>query len=432
MTLALASTTPALAQSVFDVANITTDNFNQNATWVLKSGSASRPGATDQIAITDTSLTANTEVAFPSSGTVASLVYGSSGNETNMTRSIMFRGSGNNTSTFTITGYLTKYDTGSLSFNHRGSGTGELIVGIGGNVSMHEGTLNFGSSPSTRYLSGLTIGGVTQISGGTMNLHMSVNATLGTLVMNNGTLSLNNGNVVNGARTIQVRSLSGSGGTIREDSTGTGATFTLEITGETADTNATIHTFSGSITDDTGTGNVALKKGGLATQILEGANTYVGGTIVDKGTLVVSGSLASTGALSVAKDATFVAAAELEVGDVLLADGAILGFDLSQNGSLKINGDLSAAGAFTIDFRNTGESGQLYAGLLSVTGTGGNFGVINFINFGADGLNGQLTATQLSGNFVFGVIPEPACVAALLATACCVVTFWIRRHRMHE
>lgn len=426
--LAFVGASTALAQSTFDVSD-TNGNFSANATWKLTSGSGTRPGAGDHIAITDTTLTANTEVAFPNDGTVASLVYGTAGTESDTKRSILFRGSGDNARTFTITGNLTKYDSGSLSFSHRGSSTGELMVSIGGNVTLHEGTLNFGGVTSVRYLSGLTIDGITQISGGTMNLHLSTNTSLGTLVVNKGTLSLNNGNVVNGNRTIQVRSLSGTGGTISESSTGTGATFTLAITGETADTATTRHTYAGAITNGEGTGTVALKKSGVATQILSGANTYEGGTSVDQGTLIVSGSLAANGDIEVKAQASFVAAASLEVGTVTLADGAILGFDLDQNGSLKINGDLAATGSFTIDFLNSGNSGQLYTSLFSITGTGADFGSVNFINFGAEGLAGQLTAAQLSGSFSIGNIPEPAHLASLLATGCIVAAFLFRHRR---
>ncbi|EIP97124.1 PEP-CTERM putative exosortase interaction domain-containing protein [Opitutaceae bacterium TAV1] len=423
----------APAQSVFDVSE-TNGNFNANGTWVLLSGSGTRPTSGDQIAIISTNLTANIEVAFPSDGTVASLVYGTADEATDIARSIVFRGSGDVSHSLTITGDLTKYDSGTLTFRHRGSSGGELNLAIGGDVNLHAGTLNFGIDASgTRHLRNVSVGGSTQISGGTLNLRLLIDSSLGTLVLNGGTLNLNAGGVENTeTKTTFVRSLSGTGGTIGETTTGTGATFTLAITGEPDETSATTHTWSGTITDGSGTGSVAVKKSGVATQVLAGANTYEGGTIVDGGALVVSGSLASTGAVSVAANAAFVAAAMLEVGNLTLANEAILGFDLAQNASLKINGDLDTTGMFTIDFRNTGEAGQLYTGLLTVTGTGADFGTVNFINFGSDGLAGQLTAGQLAGSFTIGAIPEPSHLAALLATVCGVVVFLIRRRRVRE
>lgn len=145
--LSLMCVAVAPAQSVFNVSD-TNGSFTTDATWVRLSGTGTRPASGDQIAITSTTLSANTEVSFTSDGTVASLIYGTADVVTDITRSIVFRTSGAVARTLTITGDLTKYDIGTLTFRHRGTAeaTAEFSLAIGGNVSLFDGTLNFGTT----------------------------------------------------------------------------------------------------------------------------------------------------------------------------------------------------------------------------------------------------------------------------------------------
>ncbi|RRJ94745.1 hypothetical protein Ga0100231_012035 [Opitutaceae bacterium TAV4] len=426
----------APAQSVFNVSD-TNGNFNANATWVRLSGTGTQPAPSDQIVITSSDLNKDIEVAFPNNGTVASLTYGTADGATDITRNIVFRGSGDVAHSLTITGDLTKYDSGTLTFRHRGSSGGELNLAIGGDVNLYAGTLNFGIDASgTRHLSNVSVGGVTQISGGTLNLRLFTDSSLGTLVLNGGALNLNAGGVVNGNRTISVRSLSGTGGTIGETTSGTGATFTLAITGETGDTADTVRTYSGAITNGTGTGAVALKKTGVATQIFAGANTYEGGTTIEQGTLMVTGSLAATGDVSVSSNATFAAGTALTVNNVALASGAILGLDLGANASLSIAGNLVQNGTgeatFTVDFLGTGATGVDYTNLLSVVGTNAFAdATLNYVNFGAEKLSGTLTFAELAGVFsvAAGNIPEPTTFAVLLGVCALALAIRLRQQR---
>ncbi len=185
---------------------------------------------------------------------------------------------------------------------------------------------------------------------------------------------------------------------------------------------------SGSITDKSATVFTGITQSGTGTLTLAGANTYTGRTTVASGTVKVTGTLAATGALTVAEDATFLVANDITVGNTTFADGAILGFDLNaaDGSSLTIAGNLTGD-SFIIDFGGTGIVGETYSNLLSVTGTGADFGSVLFINFGAERSGGTLSATDLSGSFIGGVIPEPSTYAALFGLA--VIAWAVFRRR---
>lgn len=105
-------------------------------------------------------------------------------------------------------------------------------------------------------------------------------------------------------------------------------------------------TFTGVIS-----GNGALDKLTEGTLILDGANTYDGGTIVEEGTLRLgtNGSLSSTGDLLILPDATFDLNGRTQTVETLLGEGFLL----------------LGSGAFTTDSDYDG----LYGGVISGTGS---------------------------------------------------------------
>lgn len=123
---------------------------------------------------------------------------------------------------------------------------------------------------------------------------------LGSLVMEDGgelrmtTGSGANGTPDGGTNVINVRSLAGNGGVIRTNKDNTTGELNID-SGVAAE-----HSFAGLIED--GAGTVRVVKGGVATQILTGANTYSGGTTISNGTLLANnadGSALGTGEVNV-------------------------------------------------------------------------------------------------------------------------------------
>ncbi|MDR1280126.1 MAG: autotransporter-associated beta strand repeat-containing protein [Opitutaceae bacterium] len=369
-----------------------------------------------------------------------------------LTSNWLWRGPAGGDGSLYIDGTLAKAGSAALTFtNNSNNDTNIVQLGIN-RLDVQAGVLNFGRTrKGQRYqLASITVTGATTIStGATLNIN-SPAATFAEITLdNNATLNILQGHDVSAATTlytggITTKGLSGSGGLVQARDgydivPGTAEAFTSAraATGTLIISNATegeVFSFGGVIADG-GTGStLALTKKGASTQILAGTNTWTGGTNVEGGTLIVSGSLAATGTLDVSAAATFLTANKLTVGNTTLADGAILGFDLdaTSGASLIIDGNLTLAGAFVIDFGGTGIEGQTYANLFSVTGTGADVGIISFINFGIDNVSGQLAASQLADNFTIGgLVPEPATVALVtgLLTTFAVIANRRRRNR---
>lgn len=299
------------AQVVYDVSDGDSGNISDTLRWIRLSGTSSTtPTTGDSITIVGSlGITTQAQIAMNGNRTIANLTYGTAGAESDIARAIIIRGSGSdNTRVLTLSGDLTKYDSGTLSF--RNNNTSLLQVTVEGNVSVHGGVLHFGTNNHDG-LGSLSVGGTTTITGGVLNLRLGSDASLGALVMNGGTLNLNTSGAVNAAsgRTISVRSLNGTGGTIGEDAstTGSGVTLTLAVTGNGGGT----HAYAGAITDGTGDDSVAFRMAGNGTQILSGANTYRGGTVVESGVLLVRNATGSG----------------VGVGSVVVVSGAVFGGD---------------------------------------------------------------------------------------------------------
>ena len=229
------------------------------------------------------------------------------------------------TGALTFSSNLTATGAGSKTLTLQGSNTGSnTISGIIVDNSGSNTTALVKAGTGTWILSGAnTYTGGTTVSAGTLKVSGSgtLGSTSGSLTVNGGTLDLNGTNQSVGA-------LSGSGGTILNDTTGTAKTLTVGTGGGTG-------SYAGVIADHTsGTGTVALTKTGAGTQTLSGTNTYTGATTVNAGTLNITGSLASGSAVTVNNS-----------GSVLEGTGTI-------------NGSVSIASSGAILEAGTGSTGQ--------------------------------------------------------------------------
>jgi autotransporter-associated beta strand protein len=173
-------------------------------------------------------------------------------------------GSSTRTITNNTTGTATRTFSNVIS---GGSGAGLNFAGTGGSGGIVLSGVN-------TYTGGTTVSaGLVKLSGsGTLG------ATSGSLTVNGGTLDLN-------GTSQGVGNLTGSGGTILNNATGTNVTLTI------GNNNGTGGNYQGVIANNTsGTGTVALTKTGTGTITLSGTNTYTGLTTVSAGTLKLNKS----------------------------------------------------------------------------------------------------------------------------------------------
>ena len=232
--------------------------------------------------------------------------------------------------------------------------------------------------------------GGTHVESGTLTISNDDALGTGTLTMDEGTtLALNGGNH-----------------TINND---------IVISGDPifSPAHATTQTFNGVISDGTNPG--VLEMQGLGTLVLNGANTYTGGTIIMSGTLSIgtSGSLYSAGAVAVSSGATFdISSSDQTIGDLSGAGHVTVGghaLTLGTSNDSEFSGVISStigggihkqgSGALTLSGANTYSgvttigAGQLIAN-HSTTGTIDAFGAgdIELMNDGA-------LVSNVTGNF---------------------------------
>jgi len=155
----------------------------------------------------------------------------------------------------------------------------------------------------------------------------------GTASTGGGTLDLN-------GRHLTVAALDGGGRGV----VNTGAAPAILTLGKASGS----HEFSGVIgvpaviTNIAGAGNgISLIKTGEGTQILSGANTYSGTTLVSAGTLLVNGIHSGTGTVTVADGATLGGSGSIAGGTTIETGGRITAGTAGTVGALTFSGDLT-------------------------------------------------------------------------------------------
>ncbi len=279
---------------------------------------------------------------------------------------------------------LTKNGTGTLTLNGKQQNTNSALTLNQGTVIL---AAQYNNGTSSFQANGATVNaGTLQLSTGTAGKIVD-NINDGTLVtMTGGTFDLNG----------QTETIGGLVSTGNGTVTNTSATATGVLT---VGGNTTTSTFAGTITD--GTSATELIKTGTGIQVLSGANTYTGGTMVNAGTLELgafnsspnsgTGTTVASGAtLAVAVGGTStitsanVATLATNVGTGF-ASGSFLGFDTT-GGNFTESDNL--AGAFTLN--------KLGANVLTLSGantyTGGT--TLSAGTLAASGAVGALPASS--------------------------------------
>jgi autotransporter-associated beta strand protein len=200
------------------------------------------------------------------------------------------------------------------------------------------------------------------------------------------TASVNGGLDVTDYTTPTLGGLTGSVNLSSTLITGYGSVTNLTLNPQTGIT----QTYSGVVSN--GASNMILTKSGAGTQILSGANTYSGGTVINEGKLILggtSGNLGSgnyAGAISIAADATL----QKDSGGAQTLSGAITG-----DGSVVMN----SGGSLTLS-----NSGNNFGNLTLTLGTGllnggrvfiGNTGALGSATVTIEELPDALTGSTL-------------------------------------
>lgn len=252
------------------------------------------------------------------------------------------------------------YGTGNLTFGgpvDLGGAVRTLTLNanshlITGNIS--NGGLVLESSTNSRKL---TLSGSntyalgTTVNGGTLlvNNPSALGSGSAPVTVNGGVLDLN-------GNSVTVGNLSGTGGTITTGSTAALTTLTVNSSSAGA--------FSGSITD-TGTGAVALVKGGSGLLTLSG-NSYSGGTTLNAGSLGLK------------------SASALGTGLVTINGGAIGSITSTRTitNNLQINADFTAG---------VNDQSTIINGLVNLGGGVRSITLVNTLTLGGSVSNGGLT-----------------------------------------
>jgi fibronectin-binding autotransporter adhesin len=229
-------------------------------------------------------------------------------------------------------------DNGNLTINRSNAVTqgtdfsGSAITGSGSFTQAGAGTTTLNAAN--------TYSGDTTVSAGTLNLGV-LNAIPSGAGKGN---VIDNGTITMGTLNVSINGLSGSG-IFNSDAGNAQPGRTLTIGNNNANGN-----FSGIIQQTGGHGLLNVIKTGSGTQVLSGANNYLGTTTVNGGTLLVNGNQSSaTGAVTVNNS------------------GTVLG------GTGTIGGAVTVNGLATITAATNGTTGALtLSSDLTLTGTSGN------------------------------------------------------------
>jgi autotransporter-associated beta strand protein len=219
---------------------------------------------------------------------------------------------------------------GTLSITGTNSAGG--AVSVGGSAG-NPGILNLQNSNAlgTSVVTAVSRNGGVQLQGG-----ITLPASVSFITSNDGTSgaampyaigNISGDNTINGTITLTA----GGGPSVIQSDSGSltlAGNITI-IAGQSSrgiilqGASTAANTFSGVLSDLSGTSIASITKNGTGTWTITGANTYTGATAVNAGTLVISGdNSAATGAVTVATDATLGGNGNLG-GSVTIAAGGI-------------------------------------------------------------------------------------------------------------
>ena len=226
---------------------------------------------------------------------------------------------------------------------------------------------------SASTVKGITLAGSTLTNNGAMDMKRGTISVSGTSTIN-GSGSMKTGGIamapktsltLNGGQDVNILSSAGisGGGELHLGN----ATLRAEASAWSIDASITSVELADSVSGTTFrssgytltvdaklSGNGMLVKEGAGTLRLNGANTYMGDTLVNAGTLVIGGAGSLTSAVTVANGARLVLADDLAasatLGDVTLNSGATL--RLSGENELSFTGTLNFGSGSTLDLSN--------------------------------------------------------------------------------
>lgn len=296
--------------------------------------------------------------------------------------------------------------TGALSINSNGSSTGTMIMDGPAGLATYSGATNL-------------VAGRLILNGGADNrLPISTNLTLGNATLGS-TLQL--GDAVNGASNQTIGSLNTGVATTNAIVGGAATASTLTITqGSNGVFNGVI---GGAGTNEN---NLVLIKSGPAELLLNGVNTFTGGTTVTDGVLKLGTAAAITGALTINASAGVTATFDNNSRPTVLTGGITLGgadttampqiLDTGGTGSMTLGGNVlfdgtnNPLGGSIAPALNLGTGTRTFTAgdsitaatdltlLGAITSTAGNVGV-NGIGIVLDGAgNGLLSGSVALAN----------------------------------
>jgi fibronectin-binding autotransporter adhesin len=233
-------------------------------------------------------------------------------------------------------------------------GTGNLTISGSGVVTFGSGT---GSLSTYAYLGAYGGSGTISLNGGTLNTARPIVGRAATAInFNGGTLQAGASTVILGP----AASLMGFDGT----SSFFIANANVQSGGVILDSNGFNAEINQSLLN--GGGGGGLTKIGSGMIVLDGTNTYTGGTTVNNGTLKVSGTLgATTGTVNVTSTGTlYLGGTSQTTGAVTLTGGNITSGMLNGSSYAVSGGNISAA------LTGSGVLAKTTGGTLTVSGAG--------------------------------------------------------------
>lgn len=330
------------------------------------------PGAGDTLLLTGGSGT--TLGINASNRTVANIVF------TNPTSALIGFVNDAANRTLTVTDTISK--AGAFNLTLRGGAVDRVLTVVATTVNISGGAGVTAANDSLYIGAAATQPGIADF--GTLNINTTAN-NLGGLflfsldgVTNNiDTVNLTQGrvvlrNLIGGTTTLNVGSLNGSGGivTAANSSSGSNAVGILRLTNSSGTS-----VYSGILEDGFSTARLNIEKVGAGTQVLAGANTFNGYTLISEGVLQI-GNGGATGAL----------------GAGLVTNNAVLAFNRNNaatvSNTISGNGQLVQAGSGTLTLSgvNSYTGGTaINAGALAL-GSADAIGSSGAISFGGGAL----------------------------------------------